>query len=159
MFRHPSCDRRYSLLRDSSSLRVEHLLDGSLVIEERPFAQCGPAVVERTPALGLADLSERYIVPSVDEVNQPLDVYYMRERSGECDFIVSNGNKVIQCIQLSYDISNEKTRKREINGLLLAHKQTKCSNLLMLTGHIYEEIDIVGLHIIVKPVYEWCTEE
>ena len=83
----------------------------------------------------------------------------MRERSGECDFIVSNGNKVIQCIQLSYDISNEKTRKREINGLLLAHKQTKCSNLLMLTGHIYEEIDIVGLHIIVKPVYEWCTEE
>ena len=86
------------------------------------------------------------------------DVYYMKERSGECDFIVSDGNKAIQCIQVSYDISNEKTRKREINGLLLAHKQTKCSNLLLLTDHIYEEIDIDGLHILVKPVYEWCTE-
>jgi len=33
--------------------------------------------------------------------------------------------QVLQAIQVSYDISAEKTRKREINGLLLAAMQTK----------------------------------
>lgn len=87
-----------------------------------------------------------------------LDVYYLKERSGECDFIVCNGNKVIQCIQVSYDISNGKTRKREIEGLMLAYRQTKCSNLILLTDHAYDEVDLNEVHIVVKPVYEWCAE-
>lgn len=86
------------------------------------------------------------------------DVYYLKDRSGECDFVVCDGNRTIQCIQVSYDVSNEKTRKREIDGLILAHKQTKCTNLLLLTDHLYEEIDKDGLHIVIKPVYEWCNE-
>jgi predicted AAA+ superfamily ATPase len=48
--------------------------------------------------------------------------------SFECDFVVCKGNKVIQAIQVSYDISDEKTYKREKNGLLLAARQTKCDN-------------------------------
>ncbi len=86
------------------------------------------------------------------------DVYYLKDRSGECDFVVCEGNKVLQCIQVSYDISNEKTRKRELNGLLLAYRQTKCKNLLLLTDHEYEEYDKNDIHILIKPVYEWCTE-
>ena len=58
----------------------------------------------------------------------------------------------------TYDISSEKTRKREVDGLLLAHRQTKCENLMLLTDHIYEEVAKDGVHIVIKPVYEWCTE-
>ncbi len=86
------------------------------------------------------------------------DVYYLKDRSGECDFVVCDGNKVLQCIQVSYDISNEKTRKREINGLLLAHRQTKCKNLLLLTDHEYAEEEINGAHITILPVYEWSSQ-
>ena len=86
------------------------------------------------------------------------DVYYLNDRSGECDFVVCEGNKVIQCIQVSYDISNGKTRKREIDGLMLAHRQTGCDNLLLLTDHVYEEIEKDGVKMVVKPVYEWCLE-
>ncbi len=86
------------------------------------------------------------------------DVYYLKDRSGECDFVVCDGNKVLQCIQISYDISNEKTRKREINGLLLAHKQTKCKNLLLLTDHEYEETETNGVPITIQPVYEWACQ-
>ena len=89
--------------------------------------------------------------------NEGWDVYYLNDRSGECDFVVCDGNRVLQCIQVSYDISSEKTRKREINGLLLAHRQTKCENLLLLTDHQYEELEIDGLHIHIKPVYEWSA--
>lgn len=87
------------------------------------------------------------------------DVYYLTERYGECDFIVCEGNKVVQCIQVSYDISSEKTLKREINGLLLAAKRTGCDNLFLLTDHHYEETEVSGKKIKIQPVYEWCTEQ
>ena len=86
------------------------------------------------------------------------DIYYLNDRSGECDFVVCKGNKVEQCIQVSYDISAEKTRKREVKGLLLATRQTKCENLLLLTDHESEEIRQDGHKIKVQPVYEWSLE-
>lgn len=84
------------------------------------------------------------------------DVYYLRDRSGECDFVVCEGNRVLQCIQVSYDISNEKTRKREINGLLLAHNMTKCKNLLLLTDHEYLDQSFNGVTVNIRPAYEWA---
>lgn len=87
--------------------------------------------------------------------NEGLDIYYLKERSGECDFVVCNGNSVLQCIQVSYDISAEKTCKREIGGLLLACKRTGCENLLLLTDHAFGDIEKDGHHIAVRPVYEW----
>ena len=87
-----------------------------------------------------------------------LDVYYMNERSGECDFVLCKDNKVLQAIQVSYDISSPKTRKREIRGILMAAKASGCKNLLLLTDHEYEEIDEEGFHIKVQPVYDWSIE-
>lgn len=90
--------------------------------------------------------------------NEGWDIFYLSDRSGECDFVICEGNKVRQCIQVSYDISSEKTRQRELNGLLLAHKKTKCENLLLLTDHYYEDVEKEGLNILIRPVYEWCAE-
>lgn len=84
------------------------------------------------------------------------DLYYLNERSGECDFMICNGNNVLQAVQVSYDISVEKTRKREINGLLLANKMSGCDNLLLLTDHDYDEIEQNGIRIRIRSVYEWC---
>lgn len=90
--------------------------------------------------------------------NEGWDVYYLRNRSGECDFIVCDGNRVLRCIQVSYDISSPKTRKREINGLVLANRETKCTNLLLLTDHEYEDVVVDGLDIKIRPVYEWAAQ-
>lgn len=49
-------------------------------------------------------------------------------------------NQVKQAIQVSYDISSPKTRKREIEGLLLAHRKTQCTDLLLLTDHEYNQV-------------------
>lgn len=87
------------------------------------------------------------------------DVYYFKNRSGECDFVVCKGNKVLQCIQVSYDISSEKTYKREISGLMLANKQTNCENLLLLTDHEFDDIEKDGHRISIRPVYEWCVSD
>ena len=83
------------------------------------------------------------------------DLYYLKERSGECDFIVCSGKTVMQAIQVSYDTAAEKTRKREINGLLVANRQTQCENLLLLTDHEYGDMVKNGHRITIRPVYDW----
>lgn len=83
------------------------------------------------------------------------DLYYLKERSGECDFIVCSGKTVMQAIQVSYDTAAEKTRKREINGLLLANRQTQCEDLLLLTDHEYGDMVKDGHRITIRPVYDW----
>jgi len=87
-----------------------------------------------------------------------LDVYYLNERSGECDFVVCNGRTAVQAIQVSYDISAEKTRKRELSGLLLAAEKTGCKDLLLLTDHESGTVEAKGMTIEIQPVYEWCLE-
>ena len=84
-----------------------------------------------------------------------LDVYYLNERYGECDFLVCKNNKVLHAVQVSYDITAEKTRKREINGLLLAAKLTGCTDLLLLTDHESATIEEGERKIKIQPVYEW----
>lgn len=86
------------------------------------------------------------------------DVYYLNERSGECDFVVCEGDTVVQAIQVSYDISSPKTRSREIAGLLLANRLTKCTNLLLLTDHEFVDEEHNGLHIAIRPVYAWGAD-
>lgn len=89
---------------------------------------------------------------------QGMDVYYFNDRSGECDYVVCDNRKGVLAVQVSYDISNEKTRKREISGLILAAKKTGCSNLLLLTDHDYEDISCEGYEIAVRPVYDYILE-
>ena len=83
------------------------------------------------------------------------DICYLKDRGGECDFLVCKGNQVLQCIQVSYDISAEKTRKRELKGLKAAAQMTGCKNLLLLTDHEYEDTAFDGFDIQIRPVHEW----
>ena len=88
-----------------------------------------------------------------------LDVYYLNEPHGECDFVVCRGNTIVQAIQVSYDISVPKTKTREINGLLLAARLTKCDNLLLLTDHESGLVNHSNHSIKIQPVYDWCLEQ
>lgn len=91
--------------------------------------------------------------------SQGFDIYYFSERSGECDFVICEGRKAVVAIQVSYDISNAKTRKREISGLLLAAKKTGCKNLILLTDHSYEDIEAEDHRIAVRPVFDYLLNE
>lgn len=84
-----------------------------------------------------------------------MDIYYFYDRSGECDFVVCENRKAILAVQVSYDISSEKTRKREIDGLILAAKKTGCNKLLLLTDHSYEDTSYQEHAIAIRPVYDF----
>ena len=87
------------------------------------------------------------------------DIYYYQGRSAEADFVVCDGNKTLAVYQVSYDISNDKTRKREIKGCIAGAKATKCDNLFLITDHESEVIEEDGYTIQVIPIWEWLIRE
>ena len=87
------------------------------------------------------------------------DIYYYQGRSAEADFVVCDGNKTLAVYQVSYDISNDKTRKREIKGCIAGAKATKCDNIFLITNHESEVIEEDGYTIQVVPIWEWLTRE
>ena len=87
------------------------------------------------------------------------DIYYYQGRSAETDFVVCDGNKTLAVYQVSYDISSEKTRKREIKGCIAGAKATKCDNIFLITNHESDIIEEDGYTIQVVPIWEWLTRE
>ena len=87
------------------------------------------------------------------------DIFYFQNRGAEADFIVCDGNKTLAVYQVSYDISNPKTRKREIKGCIEGAKSTQCDNIFLITDHESEIIEESGYTIHVIPIWEWLTRE
>ncbi len=76
----------------------------------------------------------------------------------EAYFVVCQANHVQEIYQVSYDISKEKTRKRELRGLLAASKVTKCEKLYLITDNEYRTIEVDGKTVNVIPAYEWLLD-
>lgn len=87
------------------------------------------------------------------------DIYYFDNGNTEADFIVCNGNKATGIYQVSYNIENPKTRRREVNGAITAAKTTKCNDVYILTDHQSETIVQNGIKIKAMPVWEWIVRE
>lgn len=87
------------------------------------------------------------------------DIYYFNNGGVEADFVVCDGNRVVGIYQVAYDIENQKTRRREINGAVIAAKSTKCDNVYILTALQSETIVHEGVTIKVMPVWEWIVKE
>lgn len=83
------------------------------------------------------------------------DVFYYRDRTFEIDFIVAKDGVVEELYQVCYDMTNEKTRKREVNSLLQGATKFHCSDLTILTFDEQETITEGDYTIQVKSASQW----
>ena len=60
------------------------------------------------------------------------DIYYYKN-GYEVDFVLVSDNKVVELIQISVDISSQKTFNREVNALFRAGTELHCNNLTLIT--------------------------
>ncbi|MCM1041152.1 MAG: ATP-binding protein [Bacteroides sp.] len=81
-------------------------------------------------------------------------ISYFQDKA-ECDFVVQRQDKVSQLIQVCWDLSDESTRKREINGLLAAAKATDCKDLSIISIDEERLIQQAGHEIKVIPAWKW----
>ena len=67
--------------------------------------------------------------------------YYRTRNDKEIDFVTRKGIKAEQLIQVCYDMTSEKTRKRELDALIEAGEELHCDNLLVITNDQQEDIE------------------
>ena len=78
--------------------------------------------------------------------------YYRTRNDKEIDFVTRKGAKVEQLIQVCYDMTSEKTRKRELDALVEAAEELHCDNLLIITNSQEEKIEWKRTAILVTSI-------
>jgi predicted AAA+ superfamily ATPase len=93
----------------------------------------------------------------VELVRREKELYYHFGKN-ECDFVLKDGLRISEAIQVSLNLDNPETRKREIEGLMDAMTDYKLDSGFILTLEEVDVLNINGKKIIVKPIWRWLLE-
>jgi predicted AAA+ superfamily ATPase len=85
---------------------------------------------------------------------QRKEIYFHKDKK-ECDFILREGNQIIQAIQVATNLSEEGVKNREINGLTEAMSLYNLKEGIILTENEQERIEVDGFLIIIMPIWKW----
>lgn len=92
-------------------------------------------------------------------LNKNLELYYWKDDvHREVDFVLKEKEKITQLIQVCWNISNEKTIKRETKGLAQAMNELKCKNAIIITEEESKEIEINNSKVQIIPLWKWLLE-
>jgi len=83
--------------------------------------------------------------------------YYRSRNDKEVDFVVREGTRISGLVQVCYDMSNEKTARREIESLTECAGELKCDRLLVVTNAEERQIERDGYSISVVPITKFST--
>ncbi|MBU3924350.1 ATP-binding protein [Patescibacteria group bacterium] len=97
------------------------------------------------------------------ELNKELEVFYWKNREQqEVDFVIKKNIKISQLIQVCYDVNDLAVQKREIRALILASKELKCGDLLIITNNYEAEKkeEWFGIKRKIKfiPLWKWLLK-
>lgn len=116
---------------------------------------CFTKLVEVTKNLG--SKMENIVFLELERRKQSLtNIFYWKNiQHEEVDFVVKEGHKIKQLIQVCYDINDIDTKKRELRALIKASKELKCNNLLIITEDYEAEEKIKDKRIKFIPLWKW----
>jgi predicted AAA+ superfamily ATPase len=86
------------------------------------------------------------------------EVYYWREGSTGVDFVVQEGTEVRKLVQVSYDLSDPRTRKREEGGLLAAMRHFGLDRGTIVTWDEEGLVDHDDLVMELIPLWRWLLD-
>lgn len=102
---------------------------------------------------------ENTVFMQLNRMKLPSDKISYYQGNNECDFVIQREDYVTQLIQVTWDMSDEETRTREVKGLLEASSITGCENLVIVTKEEEEIFIKEGKEIKVIPAWKWLLYE
>jgi len=85
---------------------------------------------------------------------QQISIQYHKTEKSECDFICFDRGKALAAIQVTYDMSDEKTKQRETQGLLNACKEFSLDTGTIISNEDEDEILVDNIKIEIMPFYK-----
>jgi len=81
--------------------------------------------------------------------------YWKDQQHRKVDFVVRDGIKVRQLIQVTYAVDMMGVEKREVNALVKAGDELGCGDLLVITWEYKGEEVVKGKNIIYRALWKW----
>ncbi|EKE13968.1 MAG: hypothetical protein ACD_12C00727G0001 [uncultured bacterium] len=97
------------------------------------------------------NIAAKFIWERYDKDN----LFYWKNQTKEVDFILKQGQKVSQLIQVCFNLKTLKAKEREILALLKASDELKCDNLLVITSDYEAEEKHKSKTIKFIPLWKW----
>lgn len=89
-----------------------------------------------------------------------IDLFYYQTSSGtETDFLLRQGSKNLELVQVSQDLSALKTRERELRALCQAAQELNVKHLTIVTMKTEDVIQEPGMEIRVVPCRKWLQQK
>ena len=85
------------------------------------------------------------------------EIYYYKKNI-EIDFVIRKNLKIKELIQVSYDIENPRTYKREVKALITASDDLSAEKLTIITENEESEKTIDGKKITFVPLINWLIK-
>lgn len=131
---------QYSLKKQENYPKKVYAIDNGFIgAVSFSFSENYGRFLENTVFLGLLEAGK--------------EIYYHLEKH-ECDFVVKEGRKITEAVQVTKILDNN-NEKREINGLLEAMKKFNLKEGLIITENQEEERKIEGKTIKIIPAWKW----
>jgi len=91
------------------------------------------------------------------------ELYYWRSGKGrEVDFVIKQGLRIIEAIQVCFSLANEKTKKREIQALIEAKDELQPDLLTVITDNEESTVTVESSHgqaeINIIPLWKWLLQ-
>ncbi len=83
-------------------------------------------------------------------------IFYYKDPSGECDFIVLQPNAPPLPVQVCWSLQDPDTRRREIRSLLRACKAVQSPQGIIITAEESGREVIDGIDVFTVAAWEWC---
>ncbi len=120
----------------------------------------GLANLAFSPEIGKCMENLVFIELKKKELEGKHEIYYWKDyQQREVDFVIKEGIKVKQLIQVTYASDKDEIEKRELKALVAASKELRCNNLLVITWDYEAEEKIDSKKIKFLPLWKWLLRE
>lgn len=133
----------FSEIKQAKSEKKTYIIDNGLL-----------SAIEFSVSQNKGKLLENFVF--LEFLKSEKEIFYYKQNY-ECDFIISQ-NGIYIPVQVSYVISDEKTRKRELNGLIEACRYVNATYGLVITNDHEEKLLHEGVEVEIVPAYKYFTK-